>query len=131
MLTWMHPQYPEQARAASSINGRSTWFSTSTELLFRHPRCNTAVSIAKEIPMRLVSILAAVCVVAMAASTASAAIVCNDDGDCWHVRGHAEYKPELKLRVYGDDWKWKGHKHRWREHEGRGYWRHGVWIDLG
>ena len=34
----------------------------------------------------------------LAAGTgASAAVVCNDDGDCWHVKGHAEYKPELKL----------------------------------
>jgi len=71
---------------------------------------------------------AALCAVA---TGASAAVVCNDDGDCWHVKGHHKYKPELKLHVYGDDWKWKGHKHRWREHNGHGYWHSGVWIDLG
>jgi len=68
----------------------------------------------------------------LGATSASAAIVCNDDGDCWHVKGHANYKPELKLHVYGDNWKWKDHdKHRWHEHKGHGYWRSGVWIDLG
>jgi hypothetical protein len=70
----------------------------------------------------------------VAATGASAAVVCNDEGDCWHVKGHAKYKPGLKLHVYGDDWKWKDHDHdkyRWREHKGHGYWRSGVWIDLG
>ena len=29
-----------------------------------------------------------------AAAGASAAVVCNDEGDCWHVKGEAGYKPE-------------------------------------
>jgi hypothetical protein len=63
-------------------------------------------------------------------ATASAAVVCNDEGDCWRVKGR--YKPELKLRVYDDDWKWKeGEKYRWREvGRGHGYWRGGVWINI-
>ena len=28
---------------------------------------------------------------AMTAGTASAAVVCNDDGDCWRVRGRPNY----------------------------------------
>jgi hypothetical protein len=68
----------------------------------------------------------------MAATSASAAVVCNDEGECWHVKGRAEYKPGLKLHIYDDNWKWKEHeKYKWREHEGRGYWRSGVWINLG
>ena len=57
-------------------------------------------------------------ILALTATSASAAIVCNEEGDCWH-------------HVYGDDWKWADadhDKYRWREHEGRGYWNKGVWI---
>jgi hypothetical protein len=64
--------------------------------------------------------------------SASAAVVCNDEGDCWRVKKRIEYKPELRLRVYEDDWKWKdGEKYRWRDaHGDRGYWKGGVWINL-
>ena len=43
-----------------------------------------------------------------------------------------EYKPELRLRIYEDDWKWKeGEKYRWREAgPGHGYWRGGVWVGI-
>jgi hypothetical protein len=64
---------------------------------------------------------------------ASAAIVCNDDGDCWKVKEKYEYKPEFRLHVYDDDWKWDrahDHKYRWRESRGRGYWNKGVWIEF-
>ena len=64
-----------------------------------------------------------------AASTASAAIVCNAAGDCWHVKDKYDYPPAAQLHVYGDDWKWGADQHyKWREHEGRGYWKGGVWI---
>lgn len=74
-------------------------------------------------------------VIAFTASTASAEIVCNDDGDCWHVKSKHEYKPEFGVRVYADDWTWgdsDSKRYRWREHEGdgRGYWRKGVWIEF-
>jgi len=64
---------------------------------------------------------------------ASAAVVCNDDGDCWHTKQRYEYKPDFRLRVYGDNWRWHKRDHdryRWREHDGRGYWRKGVWIEF-
>jgi hypothetical protein len=68
---------------------------------------------------------------ALTATTASAEIVCNDSGDCWHVKEHRVYEPGLKLRVYPDSWKWRETDHyRWREHPGHGYWRGGVWVDL-
>ncbi|CAA2140880.1 hypothetical protein [Hyphomicrobium sp. ghe19] len=70
---------------------------------------------------------------AFTATTASAEIVCNSDGDCWHVKTRHTYAPELHLRVHPDDWKWResdAAHHRWREHEGHGYWRGGVWVDL-
>ena len=69
---------------------------------------------------------------ALTATTASAEIVCNEDGDCWHVKERHKYPADVKLRVYPDDWKWRESEthYRWREHPGRGYWRSGVWIDF-
>lgn len=68
----------------------------------------------------------------LSASTASAAVVCNDEGDCWRVKERLEYKPELRLRVYDDDWKWKeGEEYHWREAgPGPGYWRGGAWVGI-
>jgi len=64
---------------------------------------------------------------------ASADIVCNDEGDCWHVKERYTYEPVFKVTVYPDEWKWEDKdkdRYRWREHEGegRGYWRGGLWI---
>jgi hypothetical protein len=71
-------------------------------------------------------------VLAFTATTASAEIVCNDGGDCWHVKERYKYSPELHLRIHPDSWRWKDAEthYKWREHEGRGYWRGGVWVDL-
>lgn len=60
---------------------------------------------------------------ALITTSASAAIVCNDEGDCWRVKERYEYKPELRLRVYEDNWRWpdaEAHRFRWREGAGRG-----------
>jgi hypothetical protein len=66
------------------------------------------------------------------APSASAAVVCNEEGDCWRVREERVYEPSLKLRIMPDDWKWKeGEKYRWREPgRGHGYWRQGVWVEI-
>jgi hypothetical protein len=68
------------------------------------------------------------------ATSASAEVVCNREGDCWHVREHAWIRPEHGLTIYPHDWKWEEHereRYRWREHEGegRGYWHEGRWIE--
>ena len=71
--------------------------------------------------------------VALTSTSASAAIVCNEEGDCWRVKERHEYPPEVRLRVYEDDWAWpeaEKHNYRWREGRGRGYWRKGVWIEF-
>ena len=76
------------------------------------------------------AVLGAAAIVASSAP-ASAEIVCNRHGDCWHVRDHYDYRPEFGLVVHPDDWRWRRHEHfRWREHEGRGYWRNGVWLSF-
>ncbi len=66
----------------------------------------------------------------LAASAASAEVVCNAQNECWHVRGrHYEYRPEWGVVVHPDNWRWSHDEHyRWHEHNGRGYWRDGVWI---
>jgi len=62
-------------------------------------------------------------------TSASAAIVCNREGECWHVKRSYAYHPEWGLVVHPNHWRWRAHEHYvWREHEGRGYWRNGVWI---
>jgi hypothetical protein len=75
--------------------------------------------------------LIAAAALALVATGASAAIVCNDEGDCWHVKGKVEYKPEHGVHVHPDDWKWGEKEHfKWREHEGHGYWHSGTWIEI-
>ena len=77
----------------------------------------------------LLSAAAGVVGVLALATTASAAVVCNEDGDCWRVKEKYDYRPDWGLTVYDDDWKWTGDKYRWRDPgAGRGYWRKGVWI---
>jgi hypothetical protein len=69
---------------------------------------------------------------ALSTAAAQAAVVCNEEGDCWKVKKAYDYKPELKLRIYDDNWKWRDDektKYRWREaRDGPGYWSKGVWI---
>jgi hypothetical protein len=66
-----------------------------------------------------------------AATTASAAIVCNRAGECWHARGRFVARPEFGVVVHPNNWRWGAREHfTWREHPGRGYWRNGVWIRL-
>jgi hypothetical protein len=65
----------------------------------------------------------------MTASAASAAVVCNPEGFCWHVRGHYAYRPEYGVTVHPNNWRWgRADHYRWREHSGRGYWRQGAWV---
>ncbi len=76
---------------------------------------------------------AAACALTLTASAASAEIVCNEEGDCWRVKERYEYRPEFNLQIYPNDWRWEereNKRYRWREHDGRGYWRKGVWIEF-
>ena len=76
-----------------------------------------------------VAALLAVSGVSMAATAASAAVVCNAEGACWHTKRAYNYHPEYGVTVHENNWKWGEKEHyTWREHAGRGYWRNGVWI---
>lgn len=71
---------------------------------------------------------------AVTAGPAAARIVCNDDGDCWHTDSGRYHDRSVRFDYHPDDWyfhrDWdRDHDHHWRGyHDGRGYWRHGVWI---
>ena len=68
--------------------------------------------------------------IAAMSGSASARIVCNDDGDCWHSKTVEVFPPTLGLTIHEDNWKWNdGDKRHWREHEGKGYWKGGNWRE--
>lgn len=69
---------------------------------------------------------------ALTAGTASARVVCNAEGDCWHTDRRVDYGPDARLTYHPDDWYFHQHwdaNHHWRDyHEGRGFYRGGVWV---
>jgi hypothetical protein len=77
-------------------------------------------------------VLGSIAALVMTASAASAAVVCNDEGDCWRVHGRPSYARELRLQIYPDSWRWSRSEHyRWREPGRRhGYWRGGTWVEI-
>jgi hypothetical protein len=69
--------------------------------------------------------------IALSATSASAYVACNGEGECWHVHRHAyyNYRPAFGVVVHPDNWRWSdGDHYRWHDHAGRGYWRNGVWV---
>jgi hypothetical protein len=66
---------------------------------------------------------------AITTAAASAAVVCNAEGACWHTRAAYAYRPEFGVTVHPNNWRWGAADHyTWREHSGRGYWHNGAWI---
>jgi hypothetical protein len=71
---------------------------------------------------------------ALTGTSASAYVVCNGAGDCWHAHDQYTYPSEAGIVVHDDSWKWDADhpdahvSYRWHEHEGRGYWRNGMWV---
>ena len=63
--------------------------------------------------------------------SASAYVVCNGDGECWHVHDQYTYPTGYGVVVHDDAWKWDDAgqvRYRWHEHDGRGYWHNGLWV---
>jgi hypothetical protein len=67
------------------------------------------------------------------ATSASAYIACNRDGDCWHTDTRVNGRG-VRLDYHNDDWYFHQHwddRHHFRDyHEGHGYYRNGIWITL-
>jgi len=63
---------------------------------------------------------------------ASAYVACNG-GDCWHTDTRPR-APGVSFSIHPDDWyfhqTWNGDRHFRDYHEGRGYYKGGVWITL-
>lgn len=59
--------------------------------------------------------------------SASAAVVCSGNV-CWHTHERYSYPRDAGVVVHEDDWR-PGPSVTFREHEGRGYWRGGDWVD--
>ena len=68
------------------------------------------------------------------AAPASAYVVCNPAGDCWHTDGNYRYPPAVGVQIHPDDWYFHQHwddTHHYRDyHDGRGYYKGGVWVTL-
>jgi hypothetical protein len=68
------------------------------------------------------------------AAPASARIVCNATGDCWHTDSRVNFGRHVKVEYHPDDWyfhrNWEQDtNHHWRQfHEGRGYYENGTWV---
>jgi hypothetical protein len=71
----------------------------------------------------------------LSVTVASAAVVCNGEGDCWRVRGTPSYyRPELRLNIHPDSWRWsraENDRYRWRAYPGgRRHYRQGAWVEI-
>jgi hypothetical protein len=79
----------------------------------------------------LASAMLAVTGLAISTTSASAYVVCNGEGDCWHTESRYQY-PGAGFTTHPDDWyfhqTWDAN-HHWRDYnKGRGYWRGGAWV---
>ena len=75
--------------------------------------------------------LSALAALAFSSLTASAAVVCNASGVCWHTHANYTFPPDVHVVIHPNGWHWGHGQHFvWREHGGPGYWRNGVWINL-
>jgi hypothetical protein len=70
----------------------------------------------------------------MASAPAAAYVVCNNAGDCWHSDTRYAAPPGVTFDWHPDDWyfhqHWDADRHFRDYHEGRGYYRNGIWITL-
>lgn len=66
--------------------------------------------------------LAGAAALAAMTTAASAYVVCNERGDCWHSTVKYTY-PDEHIVYYDDNWDWKSHNYRWHDVSGDyGYW---------
>ncbi len=68
----------------------------------------------------------------LVASAASAEVVCNRWGDCWHTRSAYDYPTGLGIVIHPDNWYgYHYRRYHWRgDHDGRGYYRSGIWFSF-
>jgi hypothetical protein len=88
----------------------------------------------KTLSMAALAALLGIGTLVATAGSASAYVVCNGYGDCWHTDQQYTYGADVHAVSHPDDWyfhqNWsQDTQHHWRDyHEGRGYYRNGVWV---
>ena len=93
------------------------------------------MTIRKQILTTSAAAILALAGLAASSVAATAYIGCNrEGGDCWHSESKVR-APGARLEYHPDDWyfhqKWDGGDRHYRDyHEGRGYYKGGVWITL-
>ena len=91
------------------------------------------IALKKALSAAAISTLMAVSALVATVAPASAYVACNRDGDCWHTDARPR-TPGIRFDVHPDDWyfhqKWDNDHHFRDYHEGRGYYKGGVWITL-
>ena len=93
------------------------------------------ISLKKAMSASGVAMVMGIAALAATAAPASAYVSCNRDGDCWHTDARPR-APGIRFSVHPDDWyfhqQWQDNKeYHYRDyHQGRGYYRGGIWITL-
>ena len=91
------------------------------------------ISMKRALSATAVAALMATGVLAATAVPASAYMACNHEGDCWHTESRVA-APGVRFDYHPDDWyfhqRWDGNTHYRETHEGRGYYKSGIWIGL-
>src|SRR5579864_5767403 len=92
----------------------------------------------KSLRTSALAVILAAGTMAATATIASAATVCNGDGECWQTKQSyavTVYPKELGVQVYDNDWR-KSHetdaKYKWLKdpNDDHGYYSHGEWHAL-
>jgi hypothetical protein len=92
------------------------------------------ISVKKALSATAVATLMVTGALVVTAAPASAYLACNHEGDCWHTESRVA-PPGVHFDYHPDDWdfhqRWDGGDRHYRDyHEGRGYYKGGVWITL-
>ena len=89
------------------------------------------ISLKKTVSTAAVVLLVGTSALVATCGAASARVVCNNNGDCWHTEANYRY-PGTGYTKHDDDWyfhqTWNDQQHYRDYHEGRGYYKSGVWI---
>jgi hypothetical protein len=96
------------------------------------------ISMKKTLSVTALAMLMSTGALVTTTGAASARVVCNNSGDCWHTDNRRErYGRDIGATYHNDDWyfhqRWDGDNtrhYRSENHTGRGYYRSGIWIGL-
>ncbi len=92
------------------------------------------LSAKKFLSTAAIAVLVGTSALVATAIPASARVVCNSEGDCWHTDKNYKYSRDLKVEVHPDNWyfkqDWTTQKdRRYRDHhDDRGYYKGGIWV---